>query len=391
MAIPPEYLKITCLVVDDEPPMRQTIRNMLTRLGFQKIIVADDGKKALDFITTVSIDLVICDVNMPVLTGTELFKTIRENKKHDNIIFIFVTAEAVKQTVARAAEEGGEGYIIKPFVMGTLEDKIVKVLDKKFKPNPIDLHLKDFARLMESKEFDQAEDALNRAASLAPEAPSITYRYGRLALAKGDINKAIETFKEVINRNPLFVRAYNEIGEIYENIGEVESAIRYYELAHQISPANVDRLLTLAKLYSKAGDTEKFEEMLESAISDVRNDVSTSGHLIGEMYLAKKYNQKALEVLTKSHKKNNSDTSIMMSLSEAYRKVGQPQKAIDMYNEIITISPNNAYAYYNMGKTFLEMDVKDKAIESINKARELNPFSKEIVADLKALVEKDEF
>ena len=391
MSVPMEYLKINCLVVDDESSMRQTVKNMLSRLGFQKIVVADNGKKALDFINTIKIDLVICDVNMPEMTGTELFKTIRENKKHDNVIFIFVTAEASRQTVARAAEEGGEGYIIKPFVMGTLEDKIIKVLDKKFKPNPIDIHLKNFSKSMESREFDKAEEALTSAAALAPDAPAITYRYGSLALAKGDTNKAIERFKEVIDKNPLFVKAYNDIGEIYENIGDLESAIKYYELAHNISPANTDRLLALTKLYYKAGDTEKSEEMMEAAISDVRQDVSTSGHLIGEMYLAKNDNDKALEVLTKSHKKNPSDTSIMMSLSDAYRKVGQPQKAINMYKDIIAITPNNANAYYNMGKTFLEMGVKDKAIESIKKAWELNPFSKEIITDLKALAERDRF
>lgn len=389
MAIPSEYLQITILVVDDESTMRQTIRNMLTRLGFKKIVLADNGRQALDFINTIKIDLVICDVNMPEVTGTELFKTIRENKKHDKVVFIFVTAEAFRQTVARAAEEGGEGYLLKPFVMGTLEDKIIKVLDKKFKPSPMDIHLKNFARLMESREFDKAEDTLNSAASLAPDAPAISYRYARLALAKGDHDKAIELFKTAIDHNPLFVKAYNELGEIYENIGDLDSAIAYYELAYNISPANASRLLALAKLYYKAGDTEKFDEMVRAAISDVRHDVSTSGHLIGEMYLAKNDNEKALAVLTKAHKKNHSDTSIMMSLSDAYRRVGQPEQAINIYKEIIAIAPDNANAHYNIGKTFLEMGVKDKAIEAIKKAWELNPLSKEIIADLEALIERE--
>jgi two-component system chemotaxis response regulator CheY len=391
MAIPMEYLNINCLVVDDEASMRKTVSNMLTRMGFKSIITAADGKEALAIIQTSKIDLVICDINMPEMTGLELFKTVRENRRYSDIIFIFVTAEVRKHTVARAAEEGGAGYIIKPFVMATLEDKIAGVLSKKFKPSSVETHLKNFQQYLEGRDLPSAENELKRALEMAPESPTIIYNFGQLYLAKGETDKAIESFKDAIAKKPLFVKAYDAIGEIYEDMGDVQSAIKYYEAAHNISSSNTDRLITLSKLYKKTGEIDRAEKILKDAVSDVRQDVSTSGHLMGEMYLAKNENDKALEVLVKAYKKNPSDTSIMQSLAEAYRKVGQPEQAIEIYKEILKINPNNAHAYYSMGKTFLEMGIKDKAINAIKKAWEINPFSKEITADLKALAEKDKF
>ncbi len=84
------------------------------------------------------------------------------------MVFIFVTAEATRQTVARAAEEGGEGYIIKPFVMGILEDKIAKALEKKFKPGSVETCLKEFSAAMAKKDFQGPKMPSARQRPLCP-------------------------------------------------------------------------------------------------------------------------------------------------------------------------------------------------------------------------------
>ena len=389
MAIPIEYLKVNCLAVDDELTMRQTIKNMLGRIGFKSVLTAENGKKALEAIKTVRMDLVVCDVNMPEMTGIELFKTVRADRKYDQLQFIFVTAEARREMVARVAEGGTNEYIIKPFVMATLEDKIAKVLIKKFNPSTLDVCLKNFKKFFDEKDLAKAESELKKAAELAPENAGIMYNFGQLASARGDVNAAIQFLTDAIDKKPLFVKAYNAIGGIYESLGDLENAIKYYELAHNISPANTERLIALSKLYNKTGEMDKAETILKDAQSDVREDASTSGHLLGEMYLSKNDNEKALDILLKARKKNSSDISILQSLAEAYRRLNQPEEAVNIYREVLHTSPDNAVVYYNMGKAYLEMSNKQRAIESIKKAWELNPFSKEITSDLKALAEKD--
>ncbi|MGD0283466.1 MAG: tetratricopeptide repeat protein [Dissulfurispiraceae bacterium] len=389
MPVPIQYLKIKCLVVDDEPSMRKTVSNMLGKLGFTSVITAENGKRAMDIIKISPVDLVIADINMPEMTGVELFKTVREDKNYDNMVFIFVTAEATRQTVARAAEEGGEGYIIKPFVMGILEDKIAKALEKKFKPGSVESCLNDFSAAMAKKDFQRAEDALGKAAALVPDAAKVIHNFGLLYLARGDVKRAIEFFKEAIVKNPMFVKSYNALGEIYENMGDVASAIKYYQGAFEISPANTERLLALSKLFYKTGEKDRAETILKDAVSYMREDIAESAHLMGEMYLARNESEKALEMLKKAYHQNPSDISIMESLAEAYRKGGQPQQALELYKDCLKIAPDNAIIYYNMSKTHLEMADKINAIETMKTAWRLNPHSKEITADLKALAEKE--
>lgn len=389
MPIPMEYLKASCLVVDDELTMRLTIKNMLSRMGFKNVILAENGKKALELIKLSKFDIVICDVNMSEMTGIELFKTVRENKKFEDLSFIFVTAEARRDVVARVAENAANEYIIKPFVMATLEDKMLKILEKKFNPSDIDKYLEQFKKAMEAKDIASAEKALEAASILAPGSATILYNYGQIELLKGNIQGALALFNEAIDKKPMFVKAYNAIGEIYENLGDIENAIHYYERAHHISPANTERLIALSKLYHKTGNVQKAESLLLETKADVAEGVTTSKRLLGEIYLAKNENEKALETLLTAYKKNPNDIFVMDSLAQAYRKLNKPDDALDIYREILKISPDNANVYYNMGKTYLEKGDKAQAIECIKKAWELNPFSKEITADLRALAEKD--
>lgn len=389
MPIPKEYLGTAILSVDDELSMRITINNMLLRMGFKNLMMAENGKKALEIIQAKHIDIVIADINMPIMNGIELFKAVKENLKYQHINFIFVTAEATRQVVARAAEDGGEAYIIKPFIMSTVEEKLEKILEKKHKPNELDQFFKNYERFLQTKEYDKAEQELMKAKAIIGDTAKISFNMARLTYLQGDINKAIELYKECINKNPMFVKAYNAIGEIYENIGEIQSAIRYYEIAHEISPANTERIITLSKLLHKTGDTEKAGNILKSAATDIRGDVSTSQHLLGEIYMSKNEYDKALECFTKAHKQNPTDITIMSSLANAYRMLSKHEHALMIYNKILEVNHDNSEAYYEMSKTYLEMGNKQKAIENMKKAWELNPFSKQITADLRALARQD--
>ncbi len=389
MSIPAEYLSNAILIVDDELSMRITLNNMLSRMGFKNVTIAENGKKAFEIVQARKIDVIITDINMPIMNGIELFKTIKDNKKYQDIKFIFVTAEATRQIVARAAEDGGDAYIIKPFIMATVEEKLLKILEKKYRPNQLENMMKDFDGLLTKKDYEGAEKVLLDIKEAVGDTVKVLFNFGRLSYLKGDINKAIEYYKEAINRNPMFVKAYNAIGEAYENLGDIQNAIRYYEIAHEISPANTERLITLSKLLHKSGDSEKAASLLKDAASDLRGDVSTSEHLLGEIYLSNNENEKALETLLKAYRKNSSDVTIMKSIAEAYRKLGKAEHALDIYHKILDISPENSEVYYEMGKTFLEMGQKNKAIENIKKAWELNPFSQQITADLRALARSD--
>jgi len=116
------------LVVDDFATMRKIVRNLLRQLGYQDIDEAEDGMIALKKLRAGKYDMVICDWNMPNMTGIELLRELRNDDKLKGIPFLMVTAEANKENVIEAVKAGVSNYIVKPFTADTLGGKIEAIL-----------------------------------------------------------------------------------------------------------------------------------------------------------------------------------------------------------------------------------------------------------------------
>jgi two-component system chemotaxis response regulator CheY len=122
---------ITILVADDYALTRDMIRSILKQLGFQNVIAVEDGKKALERMNSETIDLVICDWNMPLMSGIEVLRAMRVDEKLKSIPFLMLTAEAYKENVFEAAKSGVTEYVSKPFTAQVLADKIANALTRK--------------------------------------------------------------------------------------------------------------------------------------------------------------------------------------------------------------------------------------------------------------------
>jgi two-component system chemotaxis response regulator CheY len=115
------------LVVDDFATMRRIITNVLRQLGFENIVEAEDGAKALQIMESEKIDFVVTDWNMPEMSGLDLLKAIRAKSDKDTLPVLMVTAEALQENIVAAARAGVNNYIIKPFDAKTLSEKINKI------------------------------------------------------------------------------------------------------------------------------------------------------------------------------------------------------------------------------------------------------------------------
>jgi two-component system chemotaxis response regulator CheY len=116
------------LIVDDFATMRKVIRNILKQIGYENIVEAEDGAIGLRILKSQKIDLIVCDWNMPNMTGLELLKAVRADDDLKATPFLMVTAEALQENVVAAVKAGVSNYIVKPFTAETLNDKIQKIL-----------------------------------------------------------------------------------------------------------------------------------------------------------------------------------------------------------------------------------------------------------------------
>jgi two-component system, chemotaxis family, chemotaxis protein CheY len=122
--------KLKILVVDDQSDMRAMVRGMLSDMGITQIFEASDGREALTFADAAidMIDVVICDWNMPKLTGIELLRQMRSVMP--DLPFLMLTGRGDLDSVAEAKSCGVTAYIRKPFSPANLEIKL-RVINSK--------------------------------------------------------------------------------------------------------------------------------------------------------------------------------------------------------------------------------------------------------------------
>ena len=118
------------LVVDDFSTMRRIVRNLLKESGYTEVDEAEDGVVALQKLRNSKFDFVVSDINMPNMNGFQLLMEIKKAEKLKHIPVLMVTAEARKEDIVMAAQQGAAGYIVKPFTKATLEDKVSLILTK---------------------------------------------------------------------------------------------------------------------------------------------------------------------------------------------------------------------------------------------------------------------
>jgi two-component system chemotaxis response regulator CheY len=128
---PREKAGYSILVVDDSPVMRMFIRRVLAVSGVptSEVREADNGVTALEVLRSVPVDLVLSDINMPEMNGSELMERISENPELRRIPVIVVSTDSSLLRVKMMLHLGARGYIQKPFPPEALRSEIERVLE----------------------------------------------------------------------------------------------------------------------------------------------------------------------------------------------------------------------------------------------------------------------
>ena len=104
----------SCLIVEDSPMMRQLLVFALSRVKNLSVVEADDGVDALKMLAAGRFDIIIADINMPIMDGLKLVKRIRSDAIHKDVPIMIVTTEGAEEDRQRALQLGANSYITKP-------------------------------------------------------------------------------------------------------------------------------------------------------------------------------------------------------------------------------------------------------------------------------------
>ncbi len=120
----PAPSSLSVMIVDDQQTIRSLVRTGLQQLGFVEMAEACDGEDALRRLMTKPASLIISDFNMPKLDGLGLLRAVRAYPPIQKTAFIMLTGRADRELVQRAVQFGVNNYLVKPFTVATLKEKI---------------------------------------------------------------------------------------------------------------------------------------------------------------------------------------------------------------------------------------------------------------------------
>ncbi len=124
----PDY---TFLVVEDSPTMRQLISFALKRIPGSKIVEASDGIDALKKLSAHKFDVILTDINMPIMDGLKLVSMVRNDPAHKSIPIIIITTEGAEEDRKRGLALGANAYIAKPIQTADLLTVVNEILGNK--------------------------------------------------------------------------------------------------------------------------------------------------------------------------------------------------------------------------------------------------------------------
>ena len=118
----------SCLIVEDSPMMRQLLVFALARVKNLRVTEADDGVDGLRKLAAAKFDIIITDINMPIMDGLKLVKRVRSDPVHKDVPIIIITTEGAHEDKRRALELGANAYITKPIQAPQVIAKVRELL-----------------------------------------------------------------------------------------------------------------------------------------------------------------------------------------------------------------------------------------------------------------------
>jgi two-component system chemotaxis response regulator CheY len=121
---------VRVLIVDDSSVMRKIVERSLRQAGLdlQQVLEASNGLEALSMAKNHPVDLILSDINMPMMDGLEFVRELRSIDAARRVPVIMVTTEAGEAHVVQALSSGASGYIRKPFTPEQIKERIIPLL-----------------------------------------------------------------------------------------------------------------------------------------------------------------------------------------------------------------------------------------------------------------------
>ena len=282
------------LIVDSQVTTRSILVSHLRTLGVEQVVLCMRAQEALRKIQDGDFDLLLCEHQLADGTlGKDLIEELRRTRLLSlRTVVILISADAGYDTVAEAAESAVDGFLIRPYTPGSLEDRLTTAYRRKEALSPV---FDAMAAGRHAQGLQLCEEVYSRRgthwtcaarlgaelalrldrASLASElftsvlavkaVPWAKLGVARTLVASSQAQAAASTLETLLAAEPRYVDAYDVMGRLHAEQGNLPAALKAYEQASRITPASVQRAQKYGIVAYYVGEPEVARAALERA------------------------------------------------------------------------------------------------------------------------------
>ena len=234
--------------------------------------------------------------------------------------------------------------------------------------NPDQQHVKKGLKTIEKGDHRPQ----HRLGSTKAEIDSVTKRY-----AQGQVQETLNELEVLIKKTPNESRLYNMSGECYKALGQLDTAVKFYQQALVIEPGNASTHNNLANLFKKLGQLNTAIKHYEQAIkikpdyAEANNNYGNTLQLLGDSKAAVKYFKRAFAIKPKY-------AEAYFNLANTLNEIGQLEQAVKHYEQALALEPDFVQAHSNLGVTLNDLGQFDVAVKRFEQALALEPNIAEV-------------
>ena len=389
-----EYLKSqTVLFVEDEELAREILANMLSKV-FKKVLTAANGLEGLEKFeeskSSNEIDLIISDINMPIMNGLDMLEKIREIDS--TIPVIFVTARNETNNILRAIDLNVTNYIIKPVQMDIMLSKIKEACEKKYIRKQLDEKKEELENNLEAVDHvalifrmnDEGNITFGNSSFL--EASSYTKdeleNLNLTDLMHSDIQKdAIDKTWEFIRKgevwsgNTKFITKEKEVFYLKNTIFKIKinSKFEYITIGFSTTKESTEKREFQKKVVKSIPEFNKREYSYKKLITELNDNIKQLESYIPR--LQQEVEDQKVKAMSKHRQLEHYEMQMHNVDEKYYGHMTVKSKEVDEYSRIIlglkqeknTLIEKNKDAQYEIEATKKELALLTKIGEQKNK------------------------
>jgi len=225
--------------------------------------------------------------------------------------------------------------------------------------------------------YSESIAELKRALSLAPNSDEFYRRLGEVYLDSGNDTQALNSFQKAVTLNPYYWVNENELGEAYAKFADYPKALQSFQQVSVLEPDIDAGFENVGNMYLQQGDYQKAIPYLQKALQ-IEPYFSTYSNLGTSYFMLKQYSQ-AVAMFEKAVAMNPNDADVISNLADAYRDLGQNDKARNAYLRTISAgfkeletNPQNAQVMVDIALSYAKTGNAAQALGFIRQARAID-------------------